>query len=1363
MIRLVDGSLGPFLWFLAGWSIRWAILIVALAIWFRVRPPRRAATRHLACLIALAAGLLLPVAPTWTAPRLWPISTRQSASANALDPPTPPQRISSTVDPEPFAPSTIPIPVEASRSIVAERPNQPTLSPIPVEPFGAWRLGILALAVAWLAGAVASLVHLAIGRALLARLRSSSRPLEGADLAGFERSRLEARIGRRVVEAAIHPAVGSPVAIGGRSAMILLPDDWPAWPEASQRACLLHELAHLRRLDDWWKLIAELIRAPFWFNPAVAWLTARLDREAELACDESTVTSGVAPRDLARLLLDFARRPHRLDPRAFQIDRQALSFFDQVTVSTRISRLLEEDMARPLIPPSKWKTIGLAGSVAILALAIGGARVRAIDPPQAPVRTATPIASQVLNATQTPVSTPGFSVVVKDEEGRPIEGATVVVATIDEDTGRQVSQTGPDGLARFDRKPKLKDQVVGYKPGYSFTGRNLRDEASLIATSLVLPRPRTVTGSVLDNGGRPIEGAEVRVAVARTNPDQVHFYRTFRPMVRGTAIEGGLMVRTDGEGRFRFDSLPDGANVTLIASADGKATTQAAPISLRSPTVASVEFVLAPEARVRGRVVTRLPGVAVSGRSVLLRMDLGQSMIQSGGEATTDAEGRFEIRGLAEGRANLALDKLPADNPWTFQPARNVRLTAGATASAEIELIEGVAVSGLVTSGDGKPLAGIGVSARVVVGPNLASPPLRTATDSAGRYRFRLFPGDATIYAQTEPGNWDTDLRRTVPIPEGRPTLEVDPFVVDNGVVLAGRIVDATGAPLGGAKLVVAAAVRSMVNGAPTKQPSAVADAEGRFSLKSQAVNGKPIPLDESVLFHVYLADSRKFDITAVPSRAGGETTIKLPTLLDGGPPGPDQVAPDEIAGLVVDSQGRPIEGGLADAKSRVPGDQPRTDSNGRFRVKGLGRPPLDFRLSKEGYAPVQFFDVPLGRAGWVVVLDDHTYFEGRVLAPDGSPVADAPIRADAGSKMLEGYERLSQFDGRSGPDGRYRFHLAPGMYEFQVRVPGVGVLRLPKQVIATDEVRSVDLRLIPPITFEARVVDAGDGSPIAGFTLKVFRSPGVEGTSGADGLLRIPDMLPGPFDDRSLRLAEYGRWWTDAPSLRSEKQPMRGLLSNGPILDFNVQAGMAPVTIYAERAATIRGRVVDPDGKPQAGATVSIGVTRSGDLVLGSGRFRATTDPTGAFTLKLLASGDDEYNLIAHDGPPRIDRTWADATSPFLKTGPGEVVDAGVIRLTRPATVEGRVVDAQGRPLANQEVQASREIGLSRRSIESTVRTGADGAFKVPFLEPGGHTIQVEPLGFYPTDAPSGAVEVVKLAEGESRTGIVLTGRPER
>ena len=81
MIRFVDGTLDPLLGFLAGWSIRWGVLIVTLAAWFRARPPRLAATRHLLCATALAAGLILPFAPRWAAPWPWSRSTPGSAGA----------------------------------------------------------------------------------------------------------------------------------------------------------------------------------------------------------------------------------------------------------------------------------------------------------------------------------------------------------------------------------------------------------------------------------------------------------------------------------------------------------------------------------------------------------------------------------------------------------------------------------------------------------------------------------------------------------------------------------------------------------------------------------------------------------------------------------------------------------------------------------------------------------------------------------------------------------------------------------------------------------------------------------------------------------------------------------------------------------------------------------------------------------------------------------------------------------------------------------------------------------------------------------------------------------------------------------
>ena len=61
MMDLTARWVVPWLTLLAEWSVRWGVVIAMLAAWLALRPPKRTATRHLLCLAALAAGVLLPV------------------------------------------------------------------------------------------------------------------------------------------------------------------------------------------------------------------------------------------------------------------------------------------------------------------------------------------------------------------------------------------------------------------------------------------------------------------------------------------------------------------------------------------------------------------------------------------------------------------------------------------------------------------------------------------------------------------------------------------------------------------------------------------------------------------------------------------------------------------------------------------------------------------------------------------------------------------------------------------------------------------------------------------------------------------------------------------------------------------------------------------------------------------------------------------------------------------------------------------------------------------------------------------------------------------------------------------------------
>ena len=76
---------------------------------------------------------------------------------------------------------------------------------------------------------------------------------------------------------------------------------------------LLHEYAHLKRRDHWWKPIGYLLLTVHWFNPLV-WLGyGLLCRDIELACDEKVIRDmdGRAKMDYSKALLQCSM-PRRL-------------------------------------------------------------------------------------------------------------------------------------------------------------------------------------------------------------------------------------------------------------------------------------------------------------------------------------------------------------------------------------------------------------------------------------------------------------------------------------------------------------------------------------------------------------------------------------------------------------------------------------------------------------------------------------------------------------------------------------------------------------------------------------------------------------------------------------------------------------------------------------------------------------------------------------------------------------------------------------------------------------------------------------------------------------------------------------------
>jgi beta-lactamase regulating signal transducer with metallopeptidase domain len=97
----------------------------------------------------------------------------------------------------------------------------------------------------------------------------------------------------------------SPFVCGICRPVLVLPKGLNAALSANElNHVLLHELAHIRRLDLLWGWIGEMARMVYFFHPVVHWIAYRIRLERELACDQLAMsTSGQGAAEYAATLV----------------------------------------------------------------------------------------------------------------------------------------------------------------------------------------------------------------------------------------------------------------------------------------------------------------------------------------------------------------------------------------------------------------------------------------------------------------------------------------------------------------------------------------------------------------------------------------------------------------------------------------------------------------------------------------------------------------------------------------------------------------------------------------------------------------------------------------------------------------------------------------------------------------------------------------------------------------------------------------------------------------------------------------------------------------------------------------------------
>lgn len=157
----------------------------------------------------------------------------------------------------------------------------------------------------------------------------------------------------------------SPVCVGWRRPVVLLPNGWQFWPEDHLRAALAHELAHIRRGDVAWQLLARMACAFYWMHPMI-WIAAwRMRVERETACDDRVLEMGEKPVRYARLLLRLAAE---VAQRGAASSSVAVAMATTVPIERRIRAILRSDLRRGPVGRRVGNLLALA-TAAVMVLA----------------------------------------------------------------------------------------------------------------------------------------------------------------------------------------------------------------------------------------------------------------------------------------------------------------------------------------------------------------------------------------------------------------------------------------------------------------------------------------------------------------------------------------------------------------------------------------------------------------------------------------------------------------------------------------------------------------------------------------------------------------------------------------------------------------------------------------------------------------------------------------------------------------------------------------------------------------------------------------------------------------------------------
>ncbi len=800
-------------------------------------------------------------------------------------------------------------------------------------------------------------------------------------------------------------------------------------------------------------------------------------------------------------------------------------------------------------------------------------------------------------------------------------------------------------------------------------GQRIEDHVIRLSTGFA------AAGRVVDSdGGGPVANAQV--------------------FLTAQGRQGGTKnARTNAEGAFEVKGLSEG-RLAVRASARGYLRSKQQTVDLAAAAARDLTIALERGGSISGRVLDpdgrAIVGALVQPSMLFTTSEEWNEALESISNVTlrTDSEGRYRIEGLPVHGSYLV-----KASSASFVPSSSRGISVGPredVGGVDLTLRRGSAIRGRVADSKGVAIAGAKIQAQEEMEEELlmvytAADAMgkETRTDSDGSYA--LSPLKAGVYKVTARARDHSSSRReSIEVAEGR-TVEGMDFILDDGELLAGRVVDADSEDSNGI-----AAVEVNVQGAT--QARTRTDNEGRFRIAGLRAG--------SVTLQVHKSGFKEAQLElALP---GSEATVKLHRLA-------------RIAGRL-QAKGRDSFPGFQVIALPQGGDQPepqsfaepsQNDPTGRFEIE-VGPGTYVLQATVPGFAPNRSKPVTV-KAGElneevVIELAAGGTVKGAVVARGtGTPIAGAHVKSRGDE--VQPWHGFAPAEAKTGADGSFTLEGVPEKFTLIASHE-----KYAQAVVA-------DLSVLPGGSASVKVemgVGGGirgtvtrGGAPADGALVQAVKQGGI----GSMGKQTRTD-LAGRFEMAELPAGEYLLIFSGRDGLSSRRVVV--------VADGEVAA--ADITVGA--GLRLFGRVTS-GGAPIAGGSISAGQPEKG----GAREWQSPIDASGEYSLEILGPG--AYMITIQAGGrgglsgARVDVTVPEGVPEYRKD----------IDLPR-GGLSGVVTDAEtAEPIRSRVTAYAGGPGpapfvSSLANMRGWAETDAAGRFDISNLAPGRYSLRASAVG---------------------------------